>query len=55
MARAEPERLGEPEAVGKEHEEEGSVAESPASFASRFNGPIDFFRSEVLAFARAGG
>ncbi len=55
MVPAEPERLGKPEAVRKEHEEEGCAAKPPASFASCFKDPLDFFGSEVLAFARPAG
>jgi len=55
MFPTEPERLGKPEAVRKEHEEEGGVAEPPASLVSGINHPLDFFRGEVLAFARPAG
>ena len=49
---AEPERLAEPQAMRKKHEEKSSVAEPPAPLASRFNELLDFFGSEVLTFAR---
>jgi len=55
MIPAEPERLGEPQPMREAHEEEGGVTEAPAAFASCLNKPLDFFGSEVLAFAWPAG
>jgi hypothetical protein len=55
MVPSEPERLDEPEAMRKEHEEEGAITQSPSPFARCFDKPLNFFGGEMLALAWSAG
>ena len=52
MVPAEPERFSKSQPVGKAHEDQGGIAESPAPFSRGVDERLDLFWGEMLAFPR---